>query len=51
MVTLDTITEWVKAKGAPYRAGWQIHKNYAADLKDTRSATAVPLGGDPGKGF
>ena len=51
MLTLDTITEWVKAKGAPYRAGWQMHKNYGADLKDTRSAPAVPLGGDSEKGF
>ena len=51
IVKLDTITEWVKAKGAPYRAGWQMHKNYAADLKDARSAPAVPLGGDSEKGF
>jgi organic radical activating enzyme len=49
--TLDAITEWVKAKGAPYRAGWQMHKHYAADLKDARSAPAAPLGGDPRKGF
>jgi organic radical activating enzyme len=49
--TLDAITEWVKAKGAPYRAGWQMHKHYAADLKDARTAPAAPLGGDPGKGF
>ncbi len=51
VATLDAITEWVKAKGAPYRAGWQMHKHYAADLKDARSAPAAPLGGDPGKGF
>ena len=51
MLTLDTITEWVKARGAPYRAGWQMHKHYAADLKDARSAPAVPLGGDSKKGF
>jgi organic radical activating enzyme len=48
---LDTITEWVKKHGAPYRAGWQMHKHYAADLKDTRSAMPAPLGGDPAKGF
>jgi len=48
---LDAITEWVKQHGAPFRAGWQLHKNYAADLKDPRSAPAVPLGGDPSKGF
>lgn len=48
---LDYITEWVKAHGAPYRAGWQLHKNYAADLLDKRSAPVVPLGGIPEKGF
>lgn len=48
---LDTITEWVKTHGAPYRAGWQMHKHYAADLKDSRSAKPAPLGGDPKKGF
>lgn len=49
--TLDAITQWVKAQGAPYRAGWQMHKHYAADLKDARSAPPAPLGGDVGKGF
>lgn len=49
--TLDAITEWVKAQGAPYRAGWQMHKHYAADLKDARSAPPAPLGGDVTKGF
>lgn len=49
--TLDAITAWVKAHGAPYRAGWQMHKHYAADLKDARSAPPAPLGGDPAKGF
>ncbi|HBR94470.1 MAG TPA: 7-carboxy-7-deazaguanine synthase QueE [Opitutae bacterium] len=49
--TLDAITEWVKTQGAPYRAGWQMHKHYAADLKDSRSAPAAPLGGDPKLGF
>lgn len=48
---LDAITAWVKARGAPYRAGWQIHKHYAADLQDARSAPPAPLGGDPAKGF
>lgn len=48
---LDTITEWVKMNGAPYRAGWQMHKQYAADFKDSRSAKPAPLGGDPKKGF
>jgi organic radical activating enzyme len=51
VVTLDAITEWVKAEGAPYRAGWQMHKHYAADMKDARSAPVAPLGGDPEKGY
>lgn len=42
---LNCITEWIKTHGAPYRAGWQLHKNYAADLLDPRSVPAAPLGG------
>lgn len=49
--TLDAITDWIKAHGSPYRAGWQLHKNYAADLRDARSAPPAPLGGDPQRGF
>jgi len=49
--TLAAITEWVKDHGAPFRAGWQMHKGYAADLADERSRPAVPLGGDPAKGY
>jgi len=48
---LDAITDWIKTHGSPYRAGWQLHKNYAADLMDQRSAPGVPLGGDPDRGF
>ncbi len=48
---LNAITAWIKQHGAPFRAGWQLHKNYAADLCDPRSAPAAPLGGDPEKGF
>lgn len=48
---LDAITDWIKLKGAPYRAGWQMHKHYAADLKDTRSAPAAPLGGKTELGY
>lgn len=48
---LNAITEWIKAHGAPYRAGWQLHKNYAADLMDQRSAPSVPLGGNPKQGY
>lgn len=48
---LNAITEWIKSHGAPFRAGWQLHKNYAADLLDTRSAAASPLGGNPELGY
>lgn len=48
---LNAITNWVKKYGDPFRAGWQMHKLYRADLLDNRSAPAVPLGGDPSKGF
>jgi organic radical activating enzyme len=27
---LGAITDWVSAHGDPWRAGWQLHKNYAA---------------------
>lgn len=46
---LNRITEWIKKQGAPYRAGWQLHKNYAADFLDERSAPVAPLGGIPKK--
>lgn len=48
---LNAITDWVKAHGAPYRAGWQLHKPYNADLLDPKSEKAAPLGGDPEKGY
>lgn len=48
---LNAVTDWVKARGAPYRAGWQMHKPYRADLLDPKSAQAAPLGGDPEKGW
>jgi organic radical activating enzyme len=48
---LNAITDWVKQHGAPYRAGWQLHKPYQADLLDPKSAQAVPIGGDPAKGY
>lgn len=49
--TLNAITDWVKAHGAPYRAGWQLHKPYQADILDPQSAKASPLGGDPERGW
>ncbi|HKK18295.1 MAG TPA: 7-carboxy-7-deazaguanine synthase QueE, partial [Opitutales bacterium] len=48
---LNAITDWVKTRGAPYRAGWQMHKPYQADTLDPKSAQAAPLGGDPEKGW
>jgi hypothetical protein len=48
---LRAISETVKDRGAPFRAGWQVHKPYAADSLDPRSRPPAPLGGDPGKGF
>lgn len=50
-VILNAVTHWVKEHGAPYRAGWQQHKNYAADRLDPRSAAPAPLGGDIQQGF
>ncbi len=48
---LKSITEWVKSRGAPFRAGWQTHKPYLADTHDARTRPPAPLGGDPLKGF
>lgn len=45
--TLNAITNWIKTHGAPFRAGWQLHKPYQSDTLDARSAPAVPLGGNP----
>lgn len=40
------ITEFVKANAGPFRAGYQLHKLYTADLYDPRSSKIpVPLGG------
>ncbi len=45
---LAAITRAVKERRAPFRAGWQMHKNYRADALDARSAPEAPLGGNPG---
>ena len=42
---LRAITEAVKVRRGPFRAGWQLHKNYRADASDGRSAPESPLGG------
>lgn len=44
---LESITATVKRLGDPFRAGYQAHKLYRADLQDPRSRTPVPLGGKP----
>lgn len=49
---LSAITEAVKRYPRRYRAGYQLHKLYAADLLDERSAKErVPLGGDLARGY
>ncbi|MFZ9202170.1 MAG: 7-carboxy-7-deazaguanine synthase QueE [Opitutales bacterium] len=48
---LRAITDAVKTQGAPFRAGWQVHKPYAADALDGRSRPPAPLGGDASKGY
>jgi len=48
---LSAITDRVKRLGAPYRAGWQVHKPYSADSADPRTRPPSPLGGDPAKGY
>lgn len=48
---LSGIANWIKARGAPYRAGWQLHKLYKADILDPKSTKAAPLGGDPDRGY
>lgn len=45
---LQSIVEAVKANPGVFRAGWQMHKNYKADLFDTRAVKElIPLGGNP----
>ncbi len=48
---LRSITQTVKRRGAPFRAGYQMHKLYQADLLDPNSRPAAPLGGDPSQGY
>ena len=48
---LQSISEWVKEHGSPYRAGYQMHKVYDVDRLDPNSRELVPLGGDPNKGY
>lgn len=48
---LNAIIDKVKHGDGPYRAGWQLHKLYLADARDSRSRPLVPLGGDLARGF
>jgi organic radical activating enzyme len=47
----EAIVTFVKAGSSMFRAGWQMHKLYLADLQDSRTQPMVPIGGDPNKGF
>ena len=47
-VVLRSINEWVKERGAPFRAGFQLHKLYRADEEDERSRPAASLSHLPG---
>lgn len=42
-VVLNSITERIKMYGAPFRAGWQLHKNYRADATDARARPDASL--------
>lgn len=48
---LESITNTVKDRGDPYRAGFQMHKLFKADLLDPNSRASAPLGGDEAKGY
>lgn len=49
---LNAITDAVKAHPFRYRAGWQLHKLYKADLLDPGAQKElVPLGGNPEMGY
>lgn len=48
---LAAIVSAVKEGRGVFRAGWQLHKLYAADSFDSRSKPLVPLGGDLSKGY
>ena len=50
-IITDTITQWVKDFGHPYRAGYQLHKMYMADSLDSGSRPNVPLGGNKSLGY
>ena len=46
---LSSITNWIKDRGAPFRAGFQMHKLFQADGKDKRSKPEAALCSEPHK--
>ena len=48
---LQSISNWVKMHGSPYRAGYQLHKVYDVDRLDPGARSLVPLGGEPSNGY
>ena len=42
-VVLESINQWVKERGAPFRAGFQAHKLFSADQGDERSRPDASL--------
>lgn len=50
-VVLGAISDAVKNGLGRFRAGWQIHKPYSVDYRDSRTKEMVPLGGDLTKGY
>jgi len=47
---LRSINNWVKEHGAPYRAGYQLHKLYKTDEEDERSRPSASLSHLPDDG-
>lgn len=47
---LRAISTWVKERGGPFRAGYQLHRLYNVDALDAGSRAAIPLGGDARRG-
>jgi hypothetical protein len=47
---LRSINEWVKEHGAPFRAGFQMHKLYQVDEADERSRPPASLSHLPDDG-
>jgi len=45
---LNSISNWIKTHGAPYRAGYQLHKTYEVDSLDPGTRPQASLGGSAG---